>query len=250
MKNLTQFIEDFKTSPIFKGILNDNAVEPIMIWVSGSVLTGSADSSSDYDVCILVKNIPQDDPNSPWTIYGRPGSYFMWYKPQSKKVEWIYTDINDIISASTVTPLVNSGWAQIKFLSEEAIIYKNQKYLDFINTLFEKKEDIFRNSLYLFIKSAQYHTINGKLEELIYEDPSQPNKLLAHICLVAELLQNKEINTSNLLTIKRTIYSQLSQEIRDYILNAIKYLEAYLLQVDEENLPKIDLWKILEENNL
>ena len=48
MKNLTQFIEDFKTSPIFKGILNDNTVEPIMIWVSGSVLTGSADSSSDY----------------------------------------------------------------------------------------------------------------------------------------------------------------------------------------------------------
>ena len=96
----------------------------------------------------------------------------------------------------------------------------------------------------------QSHTINGKLEELIYEDPSHPNKLLAHICLVAELLQNKEINVSNLLTIKRTIYSQLSQEIRDYILNAIKYLEAYLLQIDYENLPKIDLWKILEENNL
>ena len=170
MSRIDQFITDFKNSRLYTDVLNDPKAEPIMIWVTGSSALGTADNDSDYDVCILVEKVPTDDPNSPWTIYGRPGSYFMWYKPHSKRVEWIYTDINDIVSANAVTPLANIGWVQSKFITDENIIYKNPKYLEFLNLLFTKKDEIYTKSLYLFVKSAINQTINGDLNELILED--------------------------------------------------------------------------------
>ena len=244
MANINQFIADFKKSPIFRDIINDTNVDILMMWVSGSMLTGADDSESDYDVCILVEETPKDNPKSPWTIYGRPGSYFMWYKPHTKKVEWIYTDINDIISPSTVTPLVNSGWAQFKYVTKEAVIYINPKYEKFVNYLFEHSEEIYNSSLYLFIHSALYHTINNQLIDLIKEDPSRPNKILAHICLVADLLQRNEIQSEKLLTIKRTIYSELSVEIKEYISEAIAYLE----QLKNSEITTLDLWEILKNS--
>lgn len=224
MSRIAQFITDFKKSRLYTDVLNDPKAEPIMIWVTGSSALGTADNDSDYDVCILVEKVPQDNPDSPWTIYGRPGSYFMWYKPHSKRVEWIYTDINDIVSANVVTPLANIGWVQSKFITDENIIYKNPKYLEFLNLLFSKKDEIYTKSLYLFVKSAINQTINGDLNELILEDTARPNKLLAHICFTADLLQKKELNNDYLVTIKRNKYSDLSDEIKKYIKNAIDYL--------------------------
>lgn len=246
MSNISQFINDFKKSPIFKDIINDSKVEVMMLWVSGSVLTGADDSESDYDVCILVKETPKDNPKSPWTIYGRPGSYFMWYKPHSKKVEWIYTDINDIISPSTVTPLVNSGWAQFKYVTKDAVIYINPKYEKFINYLFEHNEEIYNSSLYLFIHSALYHTINNQLIDLIKEDPSRPNKILAHICLVADLLQGNEMQSEKLLLIKRNLYSELSDQIKEYINSSIDYLES----VKNIEIQLLDLWTVLKDKTV
>lgn len=243
---IKQFIADFKNSPIFDNILADPKVNVIMMWVSGSASLGTDDFESDYDVCILVEDTPKDDSNSPWVIYGRPGSYFGWYKPQQKKVELIYNDISEITKPSTITPLVNIGWIQFKYLNRDAIIYKNPKYEKFINYLFEHSEEIYNSSLYLFIQSALYHTINNQLIDLIKEDPSRPNKLLAHICLVADLLQDKGIQSEKLLIIKRNLYSELSDQIKEYINSSIEYLES----VKNIEIQLLDLWTVLKDKTI
>jgi hypothetical protein len=125
---------------------------------------------------------------------------------------------------------------QFKYITEDVIIYKNPKYMSFIEELFKKKEEIFKSSLYLFVKSALYHTVNHQLEEVLYEDLTRPNKLLMHLCIVSDLLQEKEINKSSLLKIKRTRYIELPDDIKNYIIESINYLETYINKTDENEI--------------
>lgn len=238
MDKIIQFINDFKKSPALEALLTDNKTEPIMIWVAGSVWLGTADDQSDYDLCILVKELPKPAKKSPWQPYGRPGHYFLKYKPQNKKVDIIYTSVDEIFNMSESTPLANIGWAQIKYWPEESIIYKNPKYLNFINNLFAAKETIFKNSVYLFIKAAlSMRTKNNDLSELIQLDIDiRPNKALAQICWISDLLQKKTLNVANIIAIKRNLYSALSQDIHNYIFESIKYLEQYFKNVNCDKL--------------
>jgi hypothetical protein len=125
---------------------------------------------------------------------------------------------------------------QFNYITEDVIIYKNPKYMSFIEELFKKKEEIFKSSLYLFVKSALYHTVNHQLEEVLYEDLTRPNKLLMHLCIVSDLLQEKEINKSSLLKIKRTRYIELPDDIKNYIIESINYLETYINKTDENEI--------------
>jgi hypothetical protein len=251
MNKAIQFINDFKKSPMLNTILTNEKIEPIMIWVAGSIWLGTDDQYSDYDLCVLVKEVPKDDPNLPWRTYGRPNSYFLWYKPQFKKVDLLYTSVTDIFSEAVSTPLANIGWAQIKYWPKEAIIYKNPKYLDFINTLFDNKEAIFKNSVYLFLKSALLLTQHNDLSDLIYiKTKGKPNKLLAHVCWVADLLQNKTLNITNILTIKRTLYEDLPQDVLNYIFDAINYLKLHLADLEKTSFSSIEIQKYFEKLNL
>lgn len=252
MEKVIQFINDFKKSPALEALLTDSTIEPIMIWVAGSVWLGTADQDSDYDLCILVKELPKEDSTSPWLFYGRPNSHFLWYKPQMKKVDLIYTSVDEIFLESKSTSLANVGWSQIKYWPEQAIIYKNPKYLDFINTLFDNKEKIFRNSIYLFLKSALLsYTQNNTLSELIYRNTQgRPDKLLANACWASDLLQNKELNINNILAIKRNLYENLSQDIKNYITEALKYLDTYLIDMDKNIDSITELQKCFKRFNL
>lgn len=252
MTKVMQFINDFKKSPALEALLTDNKIEPIMIWVAGSVWLGTDDQDSDYDLCILVNELPEEDSTSPWLFYGRPNSHFLWYKPQMKSVDLIYTSIDEIFLESKSTLLANIGWSQIKYWPEQAIIYKNPKYIDFINILFDNKEKIFRNSIYLFLKSAlSSYTKNNTLSELIYRNTQgRPDKLLANACWASDLLQNKELNINNILAIKRILYEDLSQDIKNYIIESLNYLETYLTDMDKKGDSIIELQKCFERFNL
>lgn len=55
MSKLTTFISDFKESVIYNKIITDSNVDVILMWMTGSTVTGLKDEGSDYDICVLVR---------------------------------------------------------------------------------------------------------------------------------------------------------------------------------------------------
>lgn len=55
MSKLTTFISDFKESVIYNKIITDPNVDVILMWMTGSTVTGLKDEGSDYDICVLVR---------------------------------------------------------------------------------------------------------------------------------------------------------------------------------------------------
>lgn len=244
---LNLFINDFKKSAVYSSILADSQLEVVMIWVTGSTLTGVVDAMSDYDLCVFCIQKPQKEPQVGFRLYTRPGSYFLKYKIEDKKVQWIYNDIFDIITPSKATPLDNIGWAQFKNISTEFIIYKNPKHELFINYLIDKKEQIFLTSAYLFIEALLTYTNSNNLLELSSFRSHEPNKGLYHVCWLADSLQNNPVDIPRLLRIKRNLVRNLAEEDTDYLTNCCKYLMEYQKQFNCKNSFASDLIQVLQE---
>lgn len=241
------FIKDFKNSKAYDFILADSQVDVIMIWITGSALTGVLDSESDYDLCVLCMQKPSE--NLPgFRLYTRPGSYFLKYKLENKKVQWIYNDISDITNISKTTPLDNIGWAQFKEVSADHIIYKNPKYNFFIDYLLAQKEQIFLNSAYLFVEALLAQLKSNTLLDLINYKPYKPNKGLYHVCWLADTLQEKPLVVDRLLRLKRNLVLNLSKEDLEYLEFCCQYLMKYREQFDKRTLDSIDLIKALQES--
>ena len=239
MSEVAQFIADFKKSKVYYDIINDNKIEVIMLFLTGSTLLKTSDSNSDYDICVLVKEKPTESLSTLFKVYSRPGSYFIYYKKQQKIAQWIYNDINDITNI-TSTPLDNIGWVQFKYISENYIIYKNPKYLNFINDLLQRKQEISTYALYLFVKSAlNYIQENDSVGDLVHirRNKNKPVKLFGHICWAADLLQNKFPNEDLIKSIKRTFAEHLTEEQLSYIKNSMNFLEQFLIN------PNLDIKK-------
>lgn len=241
--NIALFIDDFKKSSVCKYILADSQVDIIMLWITGSTLTGVLDSESDYDICVLCARKPQDlnANSSGMRLYSRPGSYFLKYKPLDRKVQWIYNDITDIVCASNSTPLDNIGWAQFKEISSEFIIYKNPEYTPFIDYLISIKDQIFQLSTYLFIEAMLKQLGSASLVDLLAYKPTKPNKGLYHVVWLADALRERPLDTERLLRIKRNLASSLSRKDLDYISCCIDYLMNYRDKFDKTLLTNCDL---------
>lgn len=246
---MLQFIKDLKGSSIYKHILEDPQIEVIMLWITGSTLTGIYDENSDYDLCAVVIDRPKEEPTAFWHKYSRPCSYFAYYKPVNKKVQCIYNDLDDITKISSMTPLDNIGWAQFKEITPEFIIYKNPKYLKFIDFLLSKKIEIFSLSAYLFACALLKSIESTKLQDLLKVHPTQPNKALAHVCWLVDTLQERTINQIRLLKIKRTPVEHLTEEDILYIKTALDYLENYASTFNAELLKEFNLRNYLEATN-
>lgn len=241
------FCNDFKASAIYKAIVTDPNVEVLLIWVTGSTLTAVCDSNSDYDICVLCKSKPAPPITFPeLNIYSRPCSYFFVYKPENKKTQIIYNDINDMLSANNL--LDNIGWAQFKYISTEYILYQNDKYATFLSYLFQSKDILFQASAYLFVHSLLKYFHIPTLSEIFQCCQTQPNKGLSHIGWLADALQAKPLDKKNLLKIKRTPVNELPTETLIYLQNCILYLEQFIggFNLDLQNL-NIFLHKTLEE---
>lgn len=241
------FCNDFKASAIYKAIVTDPKVEVLLIWVTGSTLTEVCDSKSDYDICVLCKSKPVLSGTFPeLNIYNRPCSYFFVYKPENKKTQVVYNDINDIVSANNL--LDNIGWAQFKNISTEYILYQNDKYAAFLDYLFQSKELLFQASAYLFVHSLLKYFHISTLPAIFQCCQTQPNKGLSHIGWLADSLQAKPLDKENLLKIKRTPVNELPTEAVTYLQNCILYLEQFIegFNLDLQNLNML-LHRALEE---
>ena len=228
MSRLTDFIKDFKNSYIYENTLADPKIEVVMMWMTGSTITGIKDAQSDYDVCVLVKELPKEPENIPWKIYSRPCSYFFKYVPQGVKTHCIYNDLSNIVSMSAATPLDNIGWAQFKHISDTFILYKNPKYSELIEKLLTSKDTISTASIYFFILAMYTDLGSSQLSDLIELQPDVPNKGIAHVCWAASVLQKKSVDVPLITRIKRIPFNKLSFQDQTNALIAMNYLDKFV----------------------
>lgn len=227
MQQIKQFIEDFKSSMLFNTLLQDTNLDIIMVWLTGSTITGITDAESDYDMCVLVRELPQEALDQPYRNYSRPRSYFMKYLPQNKRTQYLYNDLKSITSSQHSIFMDNIGWAQFKYITEEFIIYKNPHYLNFIEMLINRKIDIYKNALQLFTHVMTQELFQGSAFDESKVAGSKPQKILYHVCWAADDLQGSQKDITRLLRIKRQPFNQLSEEDKKYILESAQYLKSF-----------------------
>ena len=224
--NILQFKQHFLASELFSAIVDDPKVEPIMIYITGSTLTGCTDSDSDYDLCILLDEKPKE-----WSNYVRPLKYFAVYTPENRKCQWIYNSISDIQEVS-LFPQDNIGWAQFKYIDDTFILYKNPKYLKLINNIVNQRKLISINSIFLFLQSCCKRFHLSSLNEIDERHFSDIANLAYHFVWASgELTEygGKAVSADFLVKLKRTNYCNLTEHEKQQVFLALQVVQKFFI---------------------
>lgn len=195
---IKDFVADFKESGLVERICSRYDI--IMIWVSGSAATGITDEQSDYDLGVLVA-----DPITFSKSKKDPEHYVYTANGTRVAVQCVYNSLDDVaaeLCLEVLAPYRYLGWAQFKYISDDFIIYKNEKYLDIIEELINSKEIIAENAIYSFLEFWQPKMKLVKSD--IYIPLIKWGKMLSHICWCAEELEKLPHDTSRILKLKRS----------------------------------------------
>lgn len=225
--HIEQFKQHFLASELFNIIKNDPNVEPIMIYITGSTLTGHTDEQSDYDLCILIREKP-----SAWSSYVRPLKYFAIYTPENRKCQWIYNDLTDIQKVS-ISPQDNIGWAQFKYITDDLILYKNQDYVELINSMIAQRESISVNSIFLFLRSCCVGMQIACPSEISNQHLEATKKLAYHLVWAAsELPELYSVSASKnfLIKLKRAEYIDLTEAEKQQVYFALQALQKFFIE--------------------
>lgn len=207
---LNDFIKDFKTSRFYD--LPFSGYDVAMIYVAGSQLYGARDDRSDYDLIVLVNGDCRNEPNE-----------YLTYK--GKKVHWYWRNIDTFIETGNTYSMRYYGNLLFGYISDDYIIYKNEKYADKINYLLEHKHEIALNGAKLFYESQK------RLVESICEksriDEQDYTKYLGHLCVTSYYVLGEPIDNEIVLNAKRIRWQAVSEEIKTKIIGRLRLLKKW-----------------------
>lgn len=220
-----EFKTHFLNSPIYQQLINDPAVEVVMVYLTGSYLTGNADCLSDYDLCVLVASLPRH-----LEVYQRPPMWYMQYTPEGRKCHVVYNDFSNIFKTSAF-PQDNVGWVQFKYITDEHIFYTNPKYQQMIQILLSHKDEISQNALHLFgiscLSALSVQSVEAITEDLLQKVP----KLAYQLVWASGEACGIPVSPDLLIPLKRQSFVQLPENAKNQVLTCIKtfaqYIEAY-----------------------
>lgn len=226
MNTINDFITDFKNSLLVERICSKYDV--IMIWLSGSNVIGLADNTSDYDLGVLVA-----DPITFSKTEKTTESYK--YKKNFKDVQCIYNSFEDIKALPCegyLAPYRHLGWAQLKYLTKDHIIYLNPKYETIVATLLEHKECIAENAMQSFLAffTPAMQTVSQNIN---YVQVVEWGKMLSHICWCVEELQNVTHDFEKLMILKRLfqrgiVRRPMANDLLMYAASKLEWAQQYL----------------------
>lgn len=207
---LNDFIKDFKTSRFYD--LPFSGYDVAMIYVAGSQLYGARDDRSDYDLIVLVHGDCRNEPNE-----------YLTYK--GKKVHWYWRNIDTFIETGNTYSMRYYGNLLFGYISDDCIIYKNEKYVDKINYLLEHKHEIALSGAKLFYESQE------RLVESICEksriDEQDYTKYLGHLCVTSYYVLGEPIDNEIVLNAKRIRWQAVSEEIKTKIIGRLRLLKKW-----------------------
>lgn len=207
---LNDFIKDFKASKFY--VLLFGGYDVAMIYVAGSQLYGARDDRSDYDLVVLVNGDCRNEPNE-----------YLTYK--GKKVHWYWRNIDTFTETENTYPIRYYGNLLFGYVSDDYIIYKNEKYTDKINDLLNNKRDIAINGAKLF-----YNAMKPLVERICEKsriDEFDYTKYLGHLCVTSYYVLNEPIDCDVVLPAKRIRWQPVSDDTKTKIIERLKLLKEW-----------------------
>lgn len=220
---INQFIADFKNSHTYSELITDENV--LCIYIAGSNCTGLNDEHSDYDLVVLT--LEGDFIDVSQTLY-------LTYK--GKKVHWYYFPLKGFFDMS-YEGLTLLCPIQLRKFSENLVIYQNLKYLNLLEKLLMKKNEISTLAIYRL-----FETYKNKIDKILTQNEilfSDYSKFIYHLCFGTYYLLNEDPNIEFLKDLKWILRRQIKDETKS---QAIKYLK---LGVDYINKFPVDYRKEL-----
>jgi predicted nucleotidyltransferase len=222
------FKYDFINSDLLTTLLTDVSAEPILVFLTGSALTGLADSGSDFDICVLTK----DPIKANHTLAYRPKENYAVHRPTGKKCHWVYNTLSQINAPSEIL-LDNIGWAQFKYLTEDTILYCNPKYVTVVKYLFDCRNKIVLNSIYLALVSC-CHLLNiDAIVDISDKYFYNVKKLAYHLCwlynelVLADQISGTLFSNEFISRIKRMPFEELTTHEQQNILSIPPALSVF-----------------------
>lgn len=185
---MNNLIERFQQHKYFQRIFNIQD-DIIMIFLSGSRISGIIDEYSDYDIGVFCPNYQLQD------------CYQRVQAASGEVIHWYYNNLETLSGKHFVKEDKNFGLMLVYFLEKSFVLYTNPKYDNWISTLFENRETIAKHQALLFYKYSLptiYDLINHKTIL-----PQKYKKNIYQLCLAYNILLNKPIDSDFLIRIKR-----------------------------------------------
>lgn len=217
-----EFKNHFLSSPLAQQIINDPKITPVLIYLTGSTLTGYVDINSDYDLCVLVTKLPKH-----LEEYHRPPKWYAQYLPEGRKCHIIYNDFSNIFRVSAF-PQDNVGWAQFRYITDDCIFYINPDYHQIIQPLFKYKDEISRNSLYLFGNSCKRALSVSSIEEIAEKYMHDIPKLAYQLTWAGAEACGIHTSSDLLIPLKRQPFLQLTDDTQKQVKTLIKAFAQYI----------------------
>lgn len=239
-----QFIQDIQHSSLLEKVCYpiDNCV---FAYVCGSRLTGLASEKSDIDIVVIVK----DKESRYYT-----GEMLRYHLNETKTitVQWFPLSVANFFETIgeplIPTGLIVVGLFQFGFISEDLIIFKNDKYDYIFQNFIKEKERIQRYGAYKF--AYRYQTlIHNVVKSDSIDDVYRSYPTFARLCYIADFFEGKNflMNIDEYKAIKRRKNLELHYDyIKDRLLFLQQYLNEYPMDIKQEERALIDL--MLPEN--
>ncbi len=198
-----KILEELKTSPYYKDrIIKDYDI--IAVFYTGSEAIQTADESSDYDLIVLTSDYSEEFVHE--RLKYKDNLPIHWYYVQPAQ----YCGINNINFLQSIY-----GRMLIYFCEPYHFLYINPKYQYYIDFLLSNKKILGINlayHVYELTKPLIYKILHtNELELKIY------SKHLYDICCAAFIILQKPLDLPFLTIIKRTSYSNLTNDYKQKI---------------------------------
>lgn len=222
------FKKQFLANADCKSLFNTDKV--ILVALVGSRGLDLADSQSDYDLLVLVKNDTDEE------IFR---SYFANYN--NLKVHWhVYGWSHYIAQLWRYPSFSVQGHllAPIQFglIALENLLFLNKKYEKQITYLIENRKP------FLLIAMGRYFKyVQNYIEEVVYRPDFEYKKRCYHLAYMAVYLSGQKIQAKKdfLCRLKRVTYEKLPEEDRQMLKMLCEFLLRYIENTDYTEKHKV-----------
>jgi len=209
---MNNIMKEFVESGFFNLLFGKHDV--IMIYLSGSNLTGLTDERSDFDIVVIT----QDDSDSDHS------DLFIMYN-DLQKIHWYNRSIEKFVDDGILFRSV--GAVEFSQISNDFILYKNHNYLDKIETLKAQKDNICKIGCF-----DLYNGLIDKINSILLNnsvESEDKTKFLYQLCYASCWLNNEPQDAEKLKDIKRIVWTDISEEEEVWLITKLQALQDYMV---------------------
>ena len=209
---MNSVMKEFVESAFFNLLFGNHDV--IMIYLSGSRLTGLTDEKSDFDIIVVTQDDSDNDNSDLFITYN-----------DLQKIHWYNRSVEKFIDNGLL--LRSVGDIYFNQITDDFILYSNPNYLDKIETFKAQKNNICKVGCF-----DLYNAFLDKINSILLSNSVEfenKTKFLYHLCYASCWLNNEPQDVEKLKDIKRIVWTDISEEEEVWLITKLQALQDYMV---------------------